>query len=79
MIPAGYKEALITYADAKGSAGVQAISDEFDALFALINSSRGKTLTNSSVYAKTFGWKQPITVEEKFAVSLVKGSEGVEA
>jgi hypothetical protein len=68
MIPAGYKEALITYADAKGAMGLQALSDEFDTLFDLINARRGKEMISSAVNGKAFGFAVQMSIEEKFSV-----------
>jgi hypothetical protein len=68
---AGLKDALVYYADLKGDAGVDEISAEFDALFALTLSENGggKQLINSSVNGKNFGWSErTATVEERLAV-----------
>ncbi len=64
------KDALVTYAERKGSAGVREISDEFDALFARLtaDTGAGKELLNSSVNGKTFGWQVTTTVEQRLAV-----------
>jgi hypothetical protein len=68
MIPAGYKEALVTYAQTKGALGLAELSDEFDALFALSRKNKGLEVVNSQVNGKTFGFVVNMTVEEKFAV-----------
>jgi hypothetical protein len=67
MLPPGYTDAIVTYASRKGPAGVQAVSDEFDSLFAEIVAGNGKSLISSGVNGKSFGWTVSITVEEKFA------------
>ena len=68
MITAGLKDALVTYADLKGSAGVQEISDEFDALFAKFKAGNGKELISSGVNGRNFGWQISSTVDERLAV-----------
>jgi Flp pilus assembly pilin Flp len=66
MIPAGYVQALITYADVKGTVGLQSLKDEFDALFGKIGDGKGKNVITSSFAGKSYGYQVNMTVEEKF-------------
>lgn len=68
MIPAGYKESLVTYAETMGAKGVQEITDEYVSLFALSRENKGLSLINSSINGKAFGFNVDMTVEEKFTV-----------
>lgn len=67
MIPPGYVQALVTYADVKGTIGLQEIRDTFDLLFEQIGAGKGKQLISSSFSGKTFGFQVNMSVEEKFA------------
>jgi hypothetical protein len=66
MIPAGFVQALITYAEVKGDSGAAEIEAEFDALFAKVNAGEGTQLINSNVNGKAYGFAVSMTVEEKF-------------
>jgi hypothetical protein len=67
MIPPGYTDALVVYANSRGAVGIQAINDEFDTLFAEITAGNGKEVISAGINGKSFGWSVSITVEEKFS------------
>jgi hypothetical protein len=64
MIPAGFVQALVTYATVKGSAGVAEINTQFDALFARVTATGGKTLISSAINGKNYGYQINTTTEE---------------
>jgi hypothetical protein len=77
---AAYTKALVSYAEQIGD--VTSLENERDALFArLTNGADGKTLENSTINGKSFGWKVTITLEEKFrafveAIKILKNAAG---
>ena len=68
MIPAGYVQSLVDYAEIVGALGTQQIKDEIETLFARVNAEEGKAVVNSALNGKNFGWQVTMTVEEKFRV-----------
>jgi hypothetical protein len=65
LIPPGFVQALITYADVNGDAGV--ITTEFNALYARIKAGEGAAIVSTSVNGKSFGYEVTVTVEELFS------------
>lgn len=63
-IPAGFVDALVTYADAVGSDND--LQSELLNLFALIQNQKGKEVIASTINGKYFGFEVTMTVEEKF-------------
>lgn len=61
---AGYIQALVDYAEQIDD--VTPLETLRDQLFTKMNSGGGKTLVNSSVNGKSFGWEQNMTVEQQF-------------
>lgn len=66
MIPAGYVQALVTYADVLGDTGEAVITEEFQSLFTKMQAGEGKELINSNVNGRAYGFTVSMTVEEKF-------------
>lgn len=66
MIPEGFVEALILYADV-GSGGRDEISNTFNTLYDSMKAGNGKLLASSAVNGKNFGFHISMTVEEAFS------------
>jgi hypothetical protein len=66
MIPDGYVQSLVTYADTFGTVGKQEIKDELKLLFERMQEEEGTAVVNSAVSGKNFGFQVTMTVEEKF-------------
>lgn len=66
LIPPGFVQALITYADVNGDDGAAEIETQFNALFARIKAGEGSAIVNTSVNGKSFGYEVTVTVEELF-------------
>ena len=66
MIPDGFVNALVTYAEAKGETVTTQIETELDALFARVQAGKGKDMVTSTLNGKSFGFQVNMTVEEKF-------------
>jgi|GEM_PF-5266190 hypothetical protein len=65
MIPEGFVQALVDYAEAIGDSSV--LETERDKLYARIAAGESGALVNSTINGKTFGWSaSTMTVEEKF-------------
>lgn len=65
MDVAAYTQALVRYAEQINS--ITPLETERDALFAkLTGGTDGKSLVNSGVNGKTFGWQVNLTLEDKF-------------
>lgn len=78
MIPEGYVQALVDYAEAMEDG--TPLEQERDALYARMTGQgkEGKVLINGDINNKQFGWQVTMTVEEKFsafvqAVKLFNG------
>jgi hypothetical protein len=81
MIPGGYIQSLVDYAEIFGALGTQQIKDEITTLFAQMNAEEGKAIVNSGLNGKSFGFQVTMTVEEKFtafvrAYKILAGAEG---
>ena len=78
MIPEGYVQALVDYAEAIED--VTPLETERDALFSRMTGKgkEGKTLVNADLNNKQFGWQVSITIEEKFTafVEAIKRYNG---
>lgn len=66
MIPDGFVNSLVLYAQAKGATAKLAIETELDALFAKVNAGDGSQLITASVNGKNFSKQINMTVQEKF-------------
>jgi hypothetical protein len=66
MLPPGFVQALVTYAETADN-GADEINADFTALYAKIKAGQGKTLVNSAPGGKSFGYQVNTTVEELFA------------
>lgn len=65
MIPEGFVEALILYADV-GDGGRDEILSQFNSLYDAMKAGNGKLLATSAVNGKNFGFHVSMTVEEAF-------------
>jgi hypothetical protein len=66
MIPEGFVEALILYAD-MGDGGRDEIAAQFNSLYDAMKAGNGKMLASTAVNGKTIGFHVSMTVEEAFA------------
>lgn len=67
-IPAGLKQSLVTYAETLGDAGTQALTDEFNAVFARLKANEGSAVVASSSNGRTLGLQITLTDHEWFTV-----------
>jgi len=65
MIPEGFVEALILYADV-GDGGRDEIVAQFNALYDAMKAGNGKLLASTAINGKNFGFHISVTVEEAF-------------
>jgi len=65
MIPDGFVEALILYADV-GDGGADEIRSQFNALYDAMKAGNGKLLASTAVNGKNVGFEISMTVEEAF-------------
>jgi hypothetical protein len=66
VIPEGFVEALILYADV-GDEGADEIKAQFNALYDSMKAGNGKQLVNTAINGKNFGFQVSMTVEEAFS------------
>jgi hypothetical protein len=67
MVPAGYVQGLVDYAEIFGAVAVQQIKDELVTLFERKNAEGGLAVVNSTLSGKSFGFQVNMTLEEKFS------------
>jgi hypothetical protein len=65
MIPEGFVEALVLYADV-GDGGRDEIAAQFNALYDQMKSGKGKLLASTAINGHNFGFHISMTVEEAF-------------
>lgn len=66
MIPDGFVEALILYADL-GDAGADEIRSQFNSLYDAMKAGNGKLLASTAINGKNVGFHVSMTVEEAFS------------
>lgn len=67
MLAPGFVQALVTYAEVNGDAGLQDLRDQFNALFAMVTSGQGSAIISTASSGKSFGYQVNATAEELFA------------
>jgi hypothetical protein len=80
-VPSGYVQAIVDYAEIFGALGTQRVLDEMEVLYNRMQAEEGKTVVNSSVNGRNFGFELTMTVEQKFtafvrAYKLIAGDAG---